>query len=170
MPRKKNELAPKTENAIAEAETPAEYNKRKIAFALGLGTLSQNIDDSNPENLWQAFLKYAELCGNNNFPIENLSAYSAIGITKREADDWKSGKGKGESQQFRELIETIDRICATYRSIAGMAGDIAPSITIWRDKNFDNMSDEPAQLATPKDDRQRMSPQAIATKYKDILD
>ena len=159
--RKFREMIAKCENDTQKA----------LAFTQAASVLGDRVDINDPNSVWGGFMAYSELCSMFGFPIDNLGAYMAMGITKEEAARWKAGMGRGERKEYRRIIEKVDGMCGTYRNTLALQGKLAPSLAIWRDKNFDNMSDEPkAPSNAPQAIEEGLSPQAIADKYKDIID
>lgn len=145
--------------------------QKALVFTQAVAVIGNRVNINDPASVWNGFMTYSELCSFMKYPLENLGAYLSMGITKKTAEEWKSGKGKGERQEYRTMIERVDGICGTYRNVLALTGNLAPSLAIWRDKNFDAMSDNPIFTdETPQDNTETLSPQAIADKYKDILD
>ena len=156
---------------LADIQNCEDEHQKALVFTQAIAVIGARVDINDPSSIWGGFSTYSELCSYLGYPLENLGAYLSMGITKQIAEQWKAGKGKGEKAEYRQMIERVDGICGAYRNVLAMTGKLAPSLAIWRDKNFDAMSDVPEiNKQEPTDSTESLSPQAIADKYKDILD
>ena len=148
-------------------------NQRTLAvleYTLQVAKLGETADRDDPEDLWNHFIQYLEVCRSTNVKPGNLGAYSAMGMSKKTASDYYSGLRRAADPRYKELIYRVKSVCAAYREASMAEKDgINPLVGIWWQKNFDGLSNDPRELIAEigEDDVSRDA-QSIKEKYADL--
>lgn len=124
-----------------------ELNKLYANLAIELLSWGK-ADKSNPDELYNRFLRYLDYCSQHNLKIGNQAAYLAMGITKDDVYDWENGRR--DSKAHAELIIKVKAICGMYRECAMADGKIMPATGIFWQKNYDGLRDEQKIVLEPK--------------------
>lgn len=163
---KVNAMPPGSIKSVKHAATTEISN-----HLMGVMAIRNNANVEDIDSLRSAFYEYVSLCYSNGMKLSNMAAYTAIGITKTTATAWRSGKLRSGNIEYRQLIDEIDSICATYREQMMAEGQLNPVVGIWQQKQYDGMTDSPAvvQIAeNPLGDKR--SAAEIQDKYKDLIE
>lgn len=119
-------------------DLPEGYNTQKIAFLMQIMP-EEPLDYDDVDEMRRRFRRYLELCKAHDVKIGNMSAYTAIGIDGKIADDWDNNpRANPERTGF---IKKVKRICASYREILMNDGQIRDAVGIFWQKNYDGMKD-----------------------------
>ena len=124
-----------------------ELNRKYASLAIELLSWGKS-DKSNPDELFDRFIRYLNYCQQNNIKVGNQGAYLAMDITKDDVYDWENGRR--ESKAHSELIRKVKTICSMYREGAMADGKIPPAVGIFWQKNYDGMRDEQNIVLEPK--------------------
>lgn len=109
---------------------------------------TEPLDFNDVEEMERRFARYLELCEMYDQPISNMAAYTAIGITKNQAENWVA-RDKNEAK--RQFILRVKTVCGTMREMYMLDGKIAPVTGIWWQKNFDGFRDVTETIQTKID-------------------
>lgn len=132
--------------------------------------IASRTDKTDINSLTASLKEYLALCMATNTPVTNMGLYGALGITGDTIRNWLTGKARAADPRYREFAELVKHICSQYRELAAASGQLHPTLTIWWQKQYDGMQDDPkpdkvddSMFQTPID------PQEIAAKYKHLL-
>lgn len=170
--------APKEKNVrgVAAIEQSAfSGSSRNVAvlnYTIAITKLGHSADISDPEDMWAHFMKYLEICAQYGVRVGNQGAYTSMGISKQLAAQWHLGQKKASDPRFKNLIDDVKRVCASYREAAMAEKDgLNPLIGIWWQKNYDGMSNEPVPEIPEANPLNEIGDvQAIKEKYSDLPD
>lgn len=144
--------------------------KAKAAdFILKCREISRYSDHDNIDTLYACFDAYLKLCIAYDYTISNMTAYMAIGVHRRDIDRWASGERRKSDSAYKEFAEMVRNVCSAARDLYGMEGITDRVISIYHQKAFDKLSDQPMP------DKEESSPlgemkdaESLAKKYENI--
>ena len=154
----------RTKIAIAREE-----NRRLMEMIGKVAEISRHADINNPDSLLECFHEYLRVAMEDGANIGNMTAYAAMGITHKTADNWLYGRAHKDDHRYRDLIYYVKNICAAYRENLALEGKLNPITTIFWQKNFDGLMNEGffrEEAPDPLGDIK--STQEIIDKYKDM--
>ena len=154
----------RTKIAIAREE-----NRRMMGMINKVAEISRHANINDPETLLDCFHEYLRVAMEEGANIGNMTAYAAMGITHKTADNWLYGRAHKDDQRYRNLIYYVKNICAAYRENLALEGRLNPITTIFWQKNFDGLTNEGIfreEIPDPLGDIK--STQEIIEKYKDM--
>ena len=147
---------------------PNEFVGKSIEFTLKLNEMyDQPPDRKNIKEMEQRFVDYLKLCMAYDFQPGNMACYTALGITKQDADRWESGM-VGTTLQC-DFIKKVKQIISTFRENAANEGKINTVWAIFMGKNYDGLKDQQDVVVTPNVIGQTDDPTTLAEKYRDNL-
>lgn len=110
---------------------------------------------------------YINVCQVAGVKAGNLGAYAAMGLTGQIIGTWAAGRSGTEKKEFALQVK---RLFSAFRESLAQEGYISPPVAIFWAKNFDGLSDNPADTAERENPLgEGMSSLEIAEKYKDII-
>lgn len=125
---------------------------------------------TDPDYLLGSFQEYLGLCSKYGMRITNAGAYSAMGIDRKQASEWRTGKRRQSDPRFKELIDLVDSLCSMNREQLMIENKIMPGVGIFWQKNYDGMKDEPEEKAEATVDDELKSPEQIREQYKYLIE
>lgn len=147
---------------------PNEFVGKSIEFTLKLNEMyGQPPDRKNIKEMEQRFVDYLKLCMDYDFQPGNMACYTALGITKQDADRWESGQCGTTLQS--DFIKKVKQIISTFRENAANEGKINTVWAIFMGKNYDGLKDQQDVVVTPNVIGQTDDPTTLAEKYRDDL-
>lgn len=147
---------------------PNEFVGKSIEFTLKLNEMyGQPPDRKNIKEMEQRFVDYLKLCMDYDFQPGNMACYTALGITKQDADRWESGM-VGTTLQC-DFIKKVKQIISTFRENAANEGKINTVWAIFMGKNYDGLKDQQDVVVTPNVIGQTDDATTLAEKYRDNL-
>ena len=149
---------------------PTRKASRYANFVLAVKRISDGVNIKDADDMRRRFYQYLMLCESCNMKIGNMNAYSAMGITKQQADLWRNG-GSGSNPDRKRLIDEVDSVCTGYREQLIADGQINPVTGIFWQKNYDGLRDVQEHSVFQGDPLgEKRSAKEIAEQYKDIID
>lgn len=167
---KKNELKVK-DNYEVDATGEQEFNGLMLAFqmgVMGIGKIAKE-NKNNPDVLWDCAQDYLKLCAQFGMRVGNLTFYTALGITKQTASQWRNGERKASDPRYRELIEYVDSFCSMNREMLMLEGRLNPATGIWWQKNLDGFRDNPPDTIIAPTEEIDKTPEQIREQYKYLV-
>ena len=156
---------PRKNAEVSEKKT----NTHILDFVLSVVAKANGQSVYDVDGMRALFVEYVKLAHECNMPIDNMTAYMAMGISKDTARVWKTGKHG--TPEHRDLIMFVDRICAAYRQIAVNSGKINPVWGIFISKNFDGLENEHLAGSESLDVlEEAKSAESIRQKYENLPD
>lgn len=159
-------LAQRRENAAAMRD-----DVDRLYFIAEVAKIGQRADTTDPESMLQCFCDYLDLAAERGQRIGNITAYMSMGISKRTAEYWAYGQFGGKDPRFKQLINYVQAVCASYRETLALNNKIHPAMAIFWQRNFDGLTNEDIvrvdvvdPLGEVKDRKQ------IADKYQDLIE
>lgn len=170
MAKKKNEVAVREETS-KELTAQQQFNGLMLAFNMGVMGIREQAQQhmDNPDILWDCLQDYLKLCAQFGMSIGNLSCYAAIGISKKDASNWRNGNRRASDPRYKKLIDYIDTINSVNRETLLMEGRLQAIPAIWLQKNFDNMTDAPQETPEIGADDTEKTPEQIREQYKYLV-
>ena len=145
-----------------------DYHKfLREVISIGLSVKSRRADDMK-----QGFIRYLQLCKEQNRVVTNQCAYTAMGINRQIAYDFEHGRGASTPEQ-KQLIQFVKSVCATYRESMMLTGDLNPIVGIFWQKAFDGLNEMDEVQAVAQDINDYSPDQdadTIAEKYDALPD
>ena len=176
FPNERKQLVdPKTgivvSNNAVQSHTIARMGDERVSafvqYHMDMMRMRQGVDKKNVPDLYNRFFNYLAYCAEHGVIPNNMNAYFAIGILKRDISAWKAGTRTAEHKQF---AEDITQFFASIHEQAGGEGIVNPILSIYWSKSHDGMSDNPRVEVTVTDPLgDRASSAEIAKKYEGIL-
>ncbi len=144
--------------------------KAKAAdFILKCREISRYSDHDNIDTLYACFEAYIQLCITYDYTISNMTAYMACGVHRKDIDRWSRGERRKSDPAYKEFADKVREVCSAARDLYGMEGITDRAITIYHQKAFDKLSDQPVP------DKEDTSPlgemkdaESLAKKYENI--
>lgn len=140
---------------------------RFVQYHVDLFKMGQGVDKSDVPGLYERFYRYLEYCVDHGIAPNNMSAYLAIGITYQEVYQWKGGREK--TPEHKKFAEDLSAFFASIHEQGGTDGIMNPIQTIFWQKAYDGLSDQPkieVQVTDPLGDKR--TAQDIAEKYGEV--
>lgn len=137
-----------------------------VQYHLDLFKMGQNVNKKNVPELYERFANYLQYCVENGVVPNNMSAYLAIGVTFADISAWKNSRGTAEHKRF---AEDIAMFFASIHEQGGTDGLMNPIQTIFWQKAYDGLSDQPkieVQVTDPLGEKR--TAQDIASKYEEV--
>jgi hypothetical protein len=131
--------------------------------------IRQTIDLDNPATLWNGLEMYLNLCSNTGMKITNTTLYTACGIDRRTIHDWEYGLRRQNNPEYRKFAQMAKMVCAAAREQYGIEGQVNPILTIFHQKFYDGLKDNPPDEAAENPLGEITDPEKLAEKYKDII-
>ena len=123
------------------------------------------IDIKDVNQLYMRFNMCLEYCLNNNILLGNQIIYFWCGINKDIVYNIERKKGKYYSDKHYDFIKYIKSFCAMNREAQGLAGIVNPAVTIFHQKAYDGMTDQPKQVLLPVIAAPALSQEDIIKQY-----
>lgn len=140
-----------------------------VQYHIELFKMGQGVDTSNVDDLYNRFYRYLEYCVQHGIVPNNMSAYLAIGINRQMIHNWSSGAYGNERQ--KKFAEDVQAFFASIHEQGGTDGLMNPIQTIFWQKAYDNLSDQPKDIAiTVNPLGEKRSAEDIAKTYGDLPD
>lgn len=171
--KKPNEIIRVTPNRgemIPSGEAEQNGKGALVAQILQTMDIASRTDQASIESLTAALQEYLQLCMQTNTSVTNKSLYAALGVTDDTINNWINGRSRSGDPRFKEFGLMVKRICAQYRELAAAENKLHPTLTIWWQKNYDGLQDNPLPEKKLSDDFVApVDPEEIAAKYKHLL-
>lgn len=138
-----------------------------VDYHIDLLKMGRGVDKKDPNDLYNRFTNYLLYCSEHNIVPNNMSAYLAMGCTKKNMSDWRTGLHG--TPQHRELAEMITSFFASIHEQGGADGVINPILAIFWQKAHDGLSDQPkieVQVNDPLGEKR--TAEQIAQEYSDV--
>ena len=155
----------------AMREDKADLNRAAGWFVTQCWILGQSVDKDNIESLYNALMKYVELCTQAGMPMLVKTCNLALGLNSSTLSRWKNGTNKSSDPRYKEFAEMVESVIGAGIEAAAAAGSIDRVLTIWWQKSHFNMIEGNGR-ASEQDDPlgQRMTATEIAKKYDSLPD
>lgn len=140
---------------------------RFVQYHVDLFKMGQGVDKSDPAKLYERFFNYLAYCTENGIIPNNMSAYLAIGVTRDDISQW--GNGRRGTPQHRKFAEDVSAFFASIHEQGGTDGVMNPIQTIFWQKAYDGLSDQPkieVQVTDPLGEKR--TAEDIASKYGEV--
>lgn len=131
--------------------------------------IRSTVDLDNPATLWNAMDMYINLCANTGCKISNMTMYMACGVERQTIHDWEYGLRRQNNPEYRKFAKMLRMICAAAREQYGLEGQTNPILTIFHQKFYDGLKDNPPDDAAENPLGEIEDPQKLAEKYHDII-
>lgn len=173
---KRGELTPVDEavRKLANPSTREIANKmgdekvsRFVQYHVDLLKMGQGVDKGNVAELQKRFANYLQYCIEHGVVPNNMSAYLGIGVNAVEMTYWRQGvRGTPEHKKFAEEVAAF---FASIHEQGGTDGLMNPIQTIFWQKAYDGLSDQPkieVQVTDPLGEKR--TAEDIANKYSEV--
>ena len=147
--------------------SPAQIDKNINDYLFGIGL---KIVRGDVSAMWDAFLRYKEVCAVTEEPMLPATLAMVMGLSLPEVQAIMAKKLYADNQEIQDLVHMTYSYAMAEAERAYTARKIEKAILIWYQKNLGGMSDYPDRPQVDKSEDSGMSPSEIADKYKDILD
>ena len=114
-----------------EAAATLKANQERLAFIAEVARIGKKADTKDPESMFNCFLEYLDLAAATGERIGNLTAYTAMGISKRTAEYWAYGQFGGKDPRFKQLINYVQAVCGAYRETLALSNKLHPALAIF---------------------------------------
>lgn len=149
-------------------EMPPGYNSKMVKFIMDI-TPTEPLDYHDVDEMERRFLRYLQLCAEQDVKVGNLGAYLAIGITKRQAYEWENAR-KSDPRRS-SFIQKVRQICGYYREGLMQDGKVNPVTGIFWQKNYDGLRDQTEMVITPNNPLgDSKDVETLKQKYLDVAD
>lgn len=153
--------------SVAIAKMGDERVTAFVQYHMDMLKMRVGVDKKNVPDLYNRFYIYLAYCAEHGIIPNNMNAYFAIGIDRRDITSWYAGQRSPEHKQF---AEDIKQFFASIHEQAGGENIVNPILSIYWSKSHDGMSDNPRVEVTVTDPLgDRTSSAEIAKKYEGIL-
>ena len=159
-------LAQRRENAAA-----MKANQDRLAFIAEVAKIGAKANTKDPDSMLQCFWEYLDLAAKTGERIGNVTAYTSMGISKRTADWWAYGQYAGKDPRFKQLINYVQAVCASYRETLALNNKLHPALAIFWQRNFDGLTNEDIVRIETEDPLGEIGDKSkIKDKYSDLLE
>lgn len=159
-------LAQRRENAAA-----MKANQERLQFIADVARIGKKADTKDPESMFQCFLEYLDLAAERGERIGNITAYTAMGISKRTAEYWAYGQFGGRDPRFKQLINYVQAVCGAYRETLALSNKLHPALAIFWQRNYDGLTNEDILRIEAEDPLGELTDKkTIKDKYADLIE
>ena len=147
----------------------SEKVSRFVAYHIDLFKMGQNCDKKDIPGLYERFAKYLQYCVEHGVVPNNMSAYLAIGVYRDEVSRW--AKGTEGTPAHRQFAQDVLSFFSAVHEQGGTDGVMNPIQTIFWQKAYDGLSDQPrfeVEVKNPLGEKR--SAEEIAKDYSDLPD
>ena len=138
-----------------------------VKYHIELFKMGQGCDVKDVPGLYERFFKYLAYCADHGIVPNNMSAYLAIGVSQQKMWNWKAGNlGTPDHKKF---AEDVSAFFASIHEQGGTDGLMNPIQTIFWQKAYDGLSDQPkieVQVTDPLGEKR--TAEDIANKYGEV--
>lgn len=118
------------------------YNARLIDHVIRVQEIATHADRSDLMSLKSCFMAYLKVCQEDGFCVSNLSAYTAMGMTREQFFLLT----KKEDPEIRAFVTFVKSTCAMFRESMVADSKINPVIGIFWQRNFDGLRNDTEQV------------------------
>lgn len=138
-----------------------------VQYHMDMLKMRQGVDKKNVPDLYNRFYIYLAYCAEHGIIPNNMNAYFAIGIDRRDITSWYTGSRSAEHKQF---AEDVKQFFASIHEQAGGEAIVNPILSIYWSKAHDGMI-EASKVEVVQDNPlgEKRSAAEITAKYADIL-
>jgi hypothetical protein len=127
------------------------------------------VNKKDVTDLYRRFLNYLAYCKDHGVIPNNMNCYYAIGVTKDDMSYWRNGKGG--TPEHREFAQDVASFFASIHEQGALDGVINPINSIFWQKAYDGLSDQPKVEVTIQDPLgEKRSAADIVKQYSDLPD
>ena len=119
-----------------------DYNSRLIDHVIKVHEIATHADKSDLMSLRSCFMAYLKVCQEDGFCVSNLSAYTAMGMTKEQFYLFT----KKEDPEIRAFTTFVKSTCAMFRESMVADSKINPVIGIFWQRNYDGLRNDTEQV------------------------
>ena len=143
------------------------YNTKYITFMMEVMP-KEPLDINDVEEMQKRFEHYLYTCAKYDMKVGNLGAYTAIGITKEQAQRFEEGVKANPARS--SFIKNVRQFCAMYRE--GLMGDgkVNPVTGIFWQKNYDGFRDQTEMVVSQGSQNEYKSAEQLSQKYLESSD
>ena len=158
-----NNLATK----VAVTDEGKAYNARLIEHIMRINEIATHADRNDLLSLKSCFIAYLQLCQEDGFSVNNISAYAAMGFPTHSHFDMFSKKDDPERRAFCGFVK---QTCSMFRNESIADNKINPVIGIFWQRNFDGLRNDTEQVqnAQESDDDFEVA-KSYKEKYKNLI-
>ena len=153
----------------AMTEGKAELNRAAGAFVLECIKMGQRVDINDPEALYNALMDYVALCTQAGMPMLVKTACLAIGVSRQNLYNWRTGKNRSSDPRYKQFVEIFESVIGAGLEASAASGSVDRVLTIWWEKAHFNMIEG---TGTEQEQEQplgeRLSGEDIVKKYGDL--
>lgn len=137
-----------------------------VQYHIDMLQMRQGVDKKNVDDLYRRFMNYLSYCAENRILPNNMNAYFAIGIDKRDIYAWKNG---GQTEAHRRFAEDVSQFFASIHEQGPVEGLINPISAMFWQKAHDGMV-EASKVEVIQDNPlgEKASSEEILRKYQDV--
>ena len=121
-----------------------DYNARQIDFGIEIAAQTRADKNDVPE-MRRRFENYLVKCKEYGIQVGNISAYTAIGISRGEAYQFERQTTNPELSDF---IRYVRSFCAVQRELLMLNNKVNPATGIFWQKNYDGLKDQQEHVMT----------------------
>ena len=155
---------------VKPAETPEEmaYNTRLIQHIMQVNEIASHADKNDILSLRSCFIAYLQLCQQDGFPVQNLTAYASMGFPSNAHFE---NYAKKDNPEIRIFCASVKQTCAMYRESLISSSKINPVIGIFWQRNYDGLRNdtEQVQAVQEQNDDEYSGSKSYKDKYRDMI-
>lgn len=129
-------------------DTPEGFSAKTIRFLMEVMP-TEPIDLNDVDEMERRFQRYIELCAEYDIKPSNQSAYMAIGVDFKDAQDFEAHMRVNPKRSV--FMKKVRQFCASFREIAASEGLVRDAIAIFWQKNYDGLKDVQETVVTKND-------------------
>ena len=139
-----------------------------VNYHMDMMGMRQGVDKSNVQDLYNRFIIYLKYCSDHGIVPNNMNCYFAMGITRQNIAQWRSGRS---SKAHQELAEMITSFFASIHEQGATDGVLNPISAMFWQKAHDSII-EASKLEVVQDNPlgERRSAEEISKNYTDLPD
>ena len=147
---------------VPETEQERNYNARLIDHMMMIHQIAAEADRTDINSLKSCFINYLKLCQQDGFPVGNISAYAAMGMSSSDFHYLT----KKKDPEIHAFCEFVRQTCAISRETMVAESKINPVIGIFWQRNFDGLRNDTEQVQAIQEQEDEYA-QFGSSSYKD---
>ena len=152
---------------VAVTEEGKAYNARLIEHIMRVNEIASHANRDDLLSLKSCFIAYLQLCQEDGFSVNNMSAYAAMGFPTTAHFDYFAKK---DDPEIRAFCGFVKQTCTMFRNESIADNKINPVIGIFWQRNFDGLRNDTEQVQNAREEEDDFTvAKSYKEKYKNLI-
>lgn len=143
----------------------ADFNSRLVSHVMCVNEIASHADRHDLLSLKSCFAAYLKLCQEDGFKVNNLAAYSAMGMSYVDFYTF----AKKDDPEIRAFCSFVKQTCAMFRETLVSESKLNPVIGIFWQRNFDGLRNDTEQVQSLQETEEYTGSNTYKEKYKNLI-